>query len=377
MSTEQPETLLPESRRAHLLDALHRHGTVRVTEVADALGVTPITIRRDINQLAAEGLVRRVHGGATLVPASLREVSRLAPIPGRAPEVTGAIGMIVPSLDYYWPEVVRGAEEEARSRRLRTVLRGSSYGNDDDQVQIAHLLEQANVDGLILAPNMNSPQAPEMLQWLAGTGVPVVLVEREAMLPPHGQPMESVVSDHASGAMGAVRHLVELGHTRIGLVASENSPTSPHVRRGWLQASRECNLDVSTVVDRQLDQRQSLDFDPTVESIVDDCLDTGTTALLVHADSEAIAIVQHCQNRGLTIPGDLSIVAYDDEVAGLFSPALTAVRPPRNSIGRAAMWLMASRLEDPQLPVHRIVITPRLQVRESTGTPSPRDGAVG
>ena len=70
----------------------------------------------------------------------------------------------------------------------------------------------------------------------------------------------------------------------------------------------------------------------------------------MHADAEAIALVQRCEERHLSVPGDLSIVAYDDEVAGLFSPPLTAVRPPRRSIGRAAVRLVADRLADPDRP---------------------------
>ena len=79
--------------------------------------------------------------------------------------------------------------------------------------------------------------------------------------------------------------------------------------------------------------------------------------------------MQHCEERHLAVPGDLSVVAYDDEVAGLFSPPLTAVRPPRRSIGRAAVRLVADRLTDPNLPAHRVVISPSLRVRESTSPP--------
>ncbi|GAA2180464.1 substrate-binding domain-containing protein [Brooklawnia cerclae] len=367
MTLEPHNGLLPGSRRVYLLQALTQQGSVRVADVADALGVSSITIRRDLAQLADEGLVHRVHGGAQLIRDASIPIQPAVPVVATRTPTSTSVGMIVPSLDYYWPEIVRGAEEEARSRGLHTVLRGSSYGNDDDQTQIEHLLDQARVGGLLLAPNMDSPRAAEMLDWLVTTGVPSVLVERQATVPPHDQPMESVVSDHASGAMAAVRHLVDLGHTRVGLVLSEQSPTGPHVRRGWIQASAECGLDVSGVVDRMVARRQSLDADPVIGDIIDECLSSGTTALLVHADPEAIAIVQQCQNQGLHVPGDLSIVAYDDEVAGLFSPAITAVRPPRSSIGRAAMWLLASRMDDAHLPTHRIVVTPKLQVRDSTG----------
>jgi DNA-binding LacI/PurR family transcriptional regulator len=116
----------------------------------------------------------------------------------------------------------------------------------------------------------------------------------------------------------------------------------------------------------------SPEWDAALDAILDRCLATRTTALLVHADAEAIALVQRCEERHLAVPGDLSVVAYDDAVAGLFSPPLTAVRPPRRSIGRAAVRLVADRLAEPDRPAHRVVISPSLHLRESTAPPGQR-----
>ena len=69
------------------------------------------------------------------------------------------------------------------------------------------------------------------------------------------------------------------------------------------------------------------------------------------------------------MPGHLSVIAYDDEVAELFTPALTAVSLPRTSVGRAAVDLVARRIEDPTRPVHRVVLNPTLNVRGSTAPP--------
>ncbi len=378
MTTPQTRSLLPDVRRAELLDALRRNGTMRVSELSDLLGVSPVTVRRDIGQLADEGVVRRLHGGAALrdaepagrgtrVPTEEEPDDVRALMPG--PTLSGSIGMLVPSLDYYWPGVVRGAEQEARRHHLRVLLRGSSYESDDDGAQLDHLLAQPGIEGLILAPNLSAPGAQDLLDRLASGRVPTVLVEREATVPPHHQFMESVVSDHASGAGAAVRHLANLGHRRIGLVMSRDSPTGPHVRRGWREACQELGFDISATVEAPVGRRQSLDFDPEIEQVIDKCLSTGTTALLVHADSEAIALVQHCQQRGLAVPGHLSIVAYDDEVADIFSPPLTAVHPPRTSVGRAAVELLAARLADRGRPVHRVTIAPRLILRASTAPP--------
>ena len=381
MSTADPRGPLPVTRRAQLLDALQRQGTVRVSELTEVLGVTPITIRRDIAQLAREGLVQRVHGGATLLTPGEDDADDAAAganvAAGTVPEPLGlrTVGIFVPSLDYYWPEVVRGAEEEAKIHGLRIVLRGSSYESDDDRPQLARLIEQAGVDGLVIAPRMSAPSAAETMDWLASTGVPIVLVERTATVGPHHAAVESVVSDHALGAALAVRHLASLGHRKVGLAISGQSPTSPHVRRGWLEAVDECGFAAGETVDALVPSPRSAEWEPALDAVLDQCLATGTTALLVHADAEAMAIVQRCEERGISVPGDISVVAYDDEVAGLFSPALTAVRPPRQSIGRAAVQLLAARLAEPERPTHRIMISPSLRVRESSAPPRASDDA--
>ena len=373
MSASDTRGPLQVARRAQLLEALQRDGALRVSDLTTALGAAAVTIRRDIAQLAAEGLVRRVHGGVALITDDAPAVEEVHS--GGVDALGGrTLGMLVPSLDYYWPDVARGAEEAARELDMRILLRGSSYDIEDDQPQLARLIERMGVDGLVIAPRMDAPTAERTIEWLAATGVPVVLLERTATVGPYHAVLESVVTDHALGAAMAVRHLTSLGHRKVGLVLAEHSPTGPHVRRGWLEATSESGLDIHTTVDARVPGAGSPDLDTALDNMLDQCLATGTTALLIHADAEAIALVQHCEERHLSIPADLSIVAYDDEVAGLFSPPLTAVRPPRRSIGRAAVRLVADRLTDPDRPAHRIVISPALRVRESTAPPRDHRG---
>ncbi|MEV6343071.1 substrate-binding domain-containing protein [Actinoplanes sp. NPDC051851] len=361
MNTSDKRGPLAATRKARLLEALQRDGVLRISDLTDTLGAAAVTIRRDIAQLAAEGLVERVHGGVALP----------SPMPSADPpdgDDAGAIGMLVPSLDYYWPAVARGAESAAREMLMRVVLRGSSYVTEDDQPQLARLVEQG-VEGLIVAPRMDVPSASRTTDWLADTGMPVVLVERTATAGPHHAVLESVVTDHSLGAAMAVRHLAGLGHRKVGLVLAKPSPTGPHVRRGWLEGAAECGLDVTTTVDTLVPDAPDPGCAAALDEVLEQCLSTGTTALLVHADAEAIALVQRCEERGLAVPGALSVVSYDDEVAGLFSPALTAVRPPCSEIGRAAVRLILDRLNEPDRPTHRIVISPALRVRDSSAAP--------
>jgi DNA-binding LacI/PurR family transcriptional regulator len=355
VSTSDKRGPLQVARRARLLEALQRDGVLRISDLTDALGAAAVTIRRDIAQLAEEGLVKRVHGGVALPSAAVEE----------APDSGGeSIGMLVPSLDYYYPSVAQGAEEAARELDMRIVLRGSSYDSEDDLPPLSRLVEQG-ADALIVTPRMDAPTSARTIDWLADLDIPVVLLERTAATGPHHEVLESVVTDHALGAAMAVRHLVALGHAKVGAVLTENSPTTPHIRRGFHEAVTDCGLDAP--VDVLVPDARLPTSAPALDRVLDRCRETGTTALLVHADAEAIALVQRCEERGFTVPGDLSVIAYDDEVAGLFSPALTAVRPPRRSIGRAAVRLVADRLADPDRPAHRVVISPSLTVRASTG----------
>jgi DNA-binding LacI/PurR family transcriptional regulator len=78
-------------------------------------------------------------------------------------------------------------------------------------------------------------------------------------------------------------------------------------------------------------------------------------------------VQQFCAEAGVRIPDDLAIVAYDDEVAGLAQPAMTAVRPPKHQVGRLAVEMMVARLvEGRRRPTQRILVMPELVIRGSS-----------
>ncbi|WP_062217892.1 substrate-binding domain-containing protein [Streptomyces sp. NBRC 109706] len=358
----------PATRRTRLLEVLQDAGSARVSDLAATFGVTPVTVRRDIAHLVDQGLARRVHGGATLAEAAPGTPSEAERAPLRRSNTARTLGLLVPSLDHYWPEVVRSAEEAARAHGLRVILRGASFGGFDERPLLQRFVEVGNVNALLVAPDPTGPHADEVVEWLLDAPVPVVLVERD-LVGVSGS-LDSAASHHGFGAALAVRHLVELGHRRVGIVLDEQSLARAELHGGWSEACRAAGLPTEGVVDLTVTRRESGGFDAAVTAAVDEIVRTRTTALLVHRDREAMALVQRCEDRGLSVPGDLSVVAYDDEVAGLFTPPLTAVRPPRRAVGRAAVGLVAGRLAEPDRPAHRVVIEPALVVRDSTGAPA-------
>ncbi|PRB05920.1 DNA-binding transcriptional regulator [Microbacterium sp. MYb64] len=351
------------------MDEIREHGSVSVSTIAARLGVSELTIRRDINTLAQQGLVTRVHGGATL---------RSALEPGLSPALTGhdpavtryTIGMVVPSLDYYWPPIVHGARAQAAQLRARLLLRASTYDLRDNRRQVEALLNTPGLHGLIVAPDTFGEHAVEMLEWLDALPVPVVLAERRVRAAAAAPHLDSVVSDHTAGAALAVRHLHEQGHERIGLITETERPTGRYVRRGWESTLRSLGLptDVASINGVRFDTAGR-------EQAMDDALkvirDTATTAVIVLPDPQALALEQHALDRGIRVPHDLAIVAYDDDVARFGDPAITAVRPPKQHVGREAVNLLIARLDaGGGRPAFRVKLSPELHVRESSLRPS-------
>ena len=361
--TDQQHAPLAPARHAHILAALERDGIVRVSQLTEELGVAPVTLRRDLQQLEDDGHLERVHGGAVSASAA-------APAEPGGERTGGAIAVLVPSLAYYWPGVIRGMEAEARRRGFQLVPRGASYELQDERPVLERLVATDDVRGLIVAPNPDAAHAQDVVQWLHGSGLPTVFVERDAVVLPGREPVESVTTDHALGAVLAVRHLQDLGHDRFGLILSRDSPTGRKILKGWATACEELDLGPDDHFESLFPDRNGPGFAAAVNESIDRALAMGVTGLLIHSDPEAMAFIDIALNRGLSVPEDLSVVAYDDEVAQLFTPALTAVSPPRASVGAAAVDLIARRLADPSRPVHRVSLSPTLKVRESSAPPA-------
>ena len=362
------DQLFALQRRERIMDEIREHGSVSVGDIAARLSVSELTIRRDINSLAQQGLVTRVHGGATL--RSSIEPGLAPGLAGHDPSMTKyTIGMVVPSLDYYWPPIVNGARAQALQLRARLMLRASTYDARDNRRQTEALLNTPGMHGIIAAPDTFGDEGLELLRWLDSLPVPVVLAERRIRSRAGAHRLESVVTDHAAGTAEAIRHLHAAGHERIGLLTQSEYPTGRYVRRGWHSTLRSLGLPTDGV------RVDGIAFDaPGREREMDDvlerCAATGTTAVIVLPDPQAIALEQHCLDRGVRVPHDLAIVAYDDDVARFGDPAITAVRPPKQFVGREAVNLLIARLEaGDSRPAHRVKLFPELHVRDSTLAP--------
>ncbi|MFB6836967.1 substrate-binding domain-containing protein [Streptomyces sp. NPDC056361] len=337
-------------------------GQVRLTDLADRLGIPAVTVRRDVSALADAGRLTRSHGFVSLDrPGSDR-------VPGLGGSADGrTVGLLVPSVGSYFDDVIAGVRSAATAAGARLVLGIAPYGMGDDQVQVERLLE-SGAEGLLLAPGLLPGLAAEDCAWLDALPVPAVLVERRSPTPDGpGARLDAVGSDHRDGVLRALRHFAGLGHHSVLLAARSDSWTAEEVRAGYAEGMRLLGMEPLPVLDALGNEGAPSSPGRLARQIADAAAE-GTRAVLVHNDQDAIQLPPLLRSLGLTVPGDVALIAYDDVFAALAAPPLTAVAPPKRAVGEAAFDLLLRRLAAAaELPAHRISLLPSLRVRTSCG----------
>ncbi|MCX4671941.1 substrate-binding domain-containing protein [Streptomyces sp. NBC_01381] len=365
-----------DARHKRVLGLVRERGSVRVVELAARLGVSVETARRDVATLAEAGRLRRLHGSvhwptAQLSPHEAR-LARSAPATAAAPAAGAAqsglvLGMVVPATGYFYPSVIRGARAAAAALGARLLVGTTDYRGEEDTRRIETLVE-AGATGLLLTPSWGI-EGPDQdaLRELIALPVPAVLVERRIPTGSRGADIGRVGSAHAEGAASAVRHLAALGHRRIALL-SRTTHTSPHLRRGYRAAISSFGFAQDDLSPLDAAGPGGFDtFERDTDRLLELAASDGVRAAIVHTDADAINLLQRLTARGLRVPEDFAIVAYDDELAALADVPLTSIAPAKHAMGDTAVRLLLRQLTEPDTRSAHIELLPRLRVRASCG----------
>jgi DNA-binding LacI/PurR family transcriptional regulator len=275
------------------------------------------------------------------------------------------LGVVVPFLTH--------ASAVERLRGVAAALDGSRYDlvlfNVESPVHrdehFATLTRRDRADGLLI---MSLPPPPRSLARLADAGVPVVLLDTS------GRGVPAVVTDDVEGGRLATRHLLALGHERIAFIGDD--PDNPlgftagsSREAGYRQTMADAGVDVPAgyvchgphvrAVARRLTEQLLARRDRP-------------TAVFASSDVQALGVLEAARAAGLDVPGDVSVVGFDDiEVSGY--AGLTTVRQPLFESGKLAAGILLHALEDGHLPEpreHRLGL--ELVERSTTAPPSPR-----
>jgi LacI family transcriptional regulator len=270
------------------------------------------------------------------------------------------IGLVVLDVrNPFFTDLAAGAEDVAASLGLSVMLCNS---NDDPSRESHYLstLKEQRAFGILITPVSKTTVIGEIRR----RGIPVVLVDRAA----RGNECSVSVNDRVGSEL-AVRHLTELGHRRIGFVGGPLSLSQVSQRLvGARTAIEVAGLpsDALTMVETpRLDVAQGR---ATGEKLAAMPSRKRPTAVFCANDLLALGLLQDTVRRGLSVPGDLAIVGYDDiDFAAAAAVPLTSVRQPRFQLGKAAMEMLIEEATDGKFHRHRqIVFEPELIVREST-----------
>jgi LacI family transcriptional regulator, galactose operon repressor len=337
-----------------------RQPRVTIREVAELAGVSIATVSRVVNGHAdvsseTRETVRRV----------MRERGYQAGPRGRpaAPGGTGLIGVTMPWINPgYFATILSGATEALYEHDLRAVLCPTLHSRARE-VSLLERLSRGETDGAIL---VLPEESDEELLVLAQHGYRFVIVD------PLRQTAEgtSVVSAaHSAGATQVTRHLLDLGHRRIGVISGPEGWIASEERlRGYHAALAGAGV----LPDLDLVRYGNFRVDGGLEAAERLLtLPDRPTAVFAFNDLMAVGAMQVARGLGLRIPEDLSVVGFDDTAeAQAASPELTTVRQPLAEMGRTAVSLLLRQLENRQFEPLRVELGTRLVVRESTG-PAP------
>lgn len=257
-----------------------------------------------------------------------------------------------------YAEIVRGAQEVAADGEYTTVLIDAQESDRLERAAVERTM--STVDGIVLASSRMSDSAIRMVAKQR----PVVVLNRALADVP------CVVTDDPRGVRRAAEHLGELGHDHITYVAGPQASWPNGVRwRSLLEAGMELEIKV----------RQIGPFSPTMaggERAAQELCARPSTAVLAFNDQMAIGIIRGLSRMGVDVPGDVSVVGFDNILAAdIVTPGLTTVAAPLFAEGSAATRHLLTMIEGAPGHTGRPMVLPvRLVVRDSTAVRNPSPG---
>lgn len=337
---------------------------VTIGEVARRAGVSIATVSRVLNDVP--GQVSPDTRERVLQVVADLDYSPNALARSLHQRRTHTVGLILPDMtNPYYAEIARGIED-AISGEGYTLITCNSDRKLDRISHSVRLLREKQADGIILAGG-GTLDAPHFAA-LRNCGIRVVLIGR------YDVDLPAVRVDNVQGAREAATHLLDLGHRRIGVLAGPAVSTTTVDRlEGYRQAFEAFGLGFPPPWLRYGDLRPESGLE-AAEAFFG--ARQPPTAVLAINDQMAIGVMRGALRRGLTVPGAVSVVGFDDvALASFVTPALTTMALPLIQMGVSAgemiLRLLAGEEQD-----REIWFTPKLVLRESSAEPpAPRTTA--
>ena len=327
---------------------------------------------KDIARLAnvSHSTVSRALSGSGLVSAeTASRIRHIAEDAGYRPSAaarslvtsrTATIGVVVTSIaDPFAGEVVLGIEDAANDHDYSVIL-ANSNAQPEREVKVVRAFEERRVDGIIVT---SSRVGAIYVEMLSQTRVPIVLLNNQHP----SEFMHSVTIDNLAASFQATRHLIDLGHRRIGYIGDRFGCQSDTDRFGGYRSALDLAYLPFLPEYVAHGNGKSDGGVSAMETLLS--LASPPTAVFCYNDMTALGAMSAIAARRLKVPDDISVIGFDDVFVAQYSaPPLTTVRQPMREMGRIAletlMKLLAGTGAQPNIKVPGELI-----VRQSTAPP--------
>ncbi|PHN02451.1 LacI family DNA-binding transcriptional regulator [Flavilitoribacter nigricans] len=331
-------------------------------DVAKRAGVSTATVSRVINgdsrvQMDTQHKVQKAIKELNYRPSRVAQRLRSK---GKESKL---IGLVLPDIENpFYVDMVKGIELAAYNKGYSVIIGNFSQNKARSEMYI-DILKAEGVNGFIVAPVNNDDQK---VTELVKSGYQVTCVDRDIA----GVEVDVVKVNNEEAAYGAIKHLIDLGHRRIGHVGGQwDIPTTKARLAGYKRALLESGIPV----EEDLIITRSSDFQSGVEStntFLD--MEHPPTALFTGNNLLTLGALRAIHARELHIPKDIAIVGFDDMYwSESLNPPLTAVHQDGFEIGRRATELLLNRMVEPDRPCIKVIMDAKLKIRKSCGTESP------
>jgi DNA-binding LacI/PurR family transcriptional regulator len=272
---------------------------------------------------------------------------------------TRLLGLIVPDIsNSFFAALARGIEEVAIHAQYNVVLCNSGFDNQREVLYLETIRSRA-VDGAVYAAG--APPSDSELGRLLGD-LPLVLVDEDVP----GSAAPTFVSDNAEGGRLAAAHLLGFGHRSVAIISAGALQSAQLRTAGFTEECRRAGLAAPAVLDGGFTFEGGL---VAVETILDRLVSGEITAIFAANDLMALGAIERLERAGLSVPGDVSVVGFDDvDLARFARPRLTTVRQDVSRLGQRAAATLIDALEGrrPLVP-GRHVFDVQLIERDSSG----------
>jgi LacI family transcriptional regulator len=332
---------------------------VTIVDVAREAGVSYSTVSRVVNNLPSVKSETRAKVLQAMTRMGYQANLQARSLAGGRSNVIGLL--VVDLATQYMGEIMYGIEDVLADRQYELMLY-TTHRRKTKESAYVNMMARGLADGLLIL----LPRDPgAYLESLRNRDFPYVLIDYHN----RDESDLSVSAANTEGGYQATKHLIDLGHKRIGMITGWMDMVSAQDRlEGYRAALADHGLTADPNLIYEGDFAQASGFEGASHFL---SLPDPPTAVFASNDATAVGVVDAARLRGLKVPDDLSIIGFDDiPQAATLSPPLTTISQPLREMGQIATRMLLDRIEDSVRKQSSIVLPTELVLRGSTSRPA-------